>query len=133
MLENFAEGGSLADSFAAGKWMTLLAEGGGIAELLSGSGMLIPLMLTMLLMYFLLMRPEQKKRKDLERMLANLKKNDHVVTIGGIFGTVVATPDPKVVVVRIDDGNGTKVKMLRTAISHVGSGDEVEGDAGAAS
>lgn len=105
------------------------AGSGGILDLLTGGGMMVPLVLTMLFMYFLLMRPEQKKRKEMEQVLANLKKNDHVVTVGGIFGTVVSTTDPKFVVIRIDDSNGTKVKVLRSAISHVGGGDEVEAEA----
>lgn len=109
-----------------GGWLLAQGAGGGGADALFGS-MLIPLVLTMLLMYFLLMRPEQKRRKEQERMLAGLKKNDHVVTIGGIFGTVVAaSPDSKVVTIRIDDSTGTKVKILRSAISHITSADEVE-------
>jgi len=95
--------------------------------------MMLPLLLTMVLMYFLLMRPEQKKRKDMERLLANIKKNDHVVTVGGICGTVVAaSPDSKVVTVRIDDSNGTKVRVLRSAISQVGSPEEAAAEAKAA-
>ena len=76
-------------------------------------------------MYLLLMRPEQKKRKDMERLLAGIKKNDHVVTIGGIFGTVVlANPGSKSVTIRVDDGTGTKLKVLRSAISQVGAVDD---------
>jgi len=124
----------LADSIIPAFRVALLAQaggaagGGGVLDLLTGGGMMVPLVLTMLLMYFLLMRPEQKKRKDLEQVLANLKKNDHVVTVGGIFGTVVSTSDPKAVVIRIDDSNGTKVKVLRSAISHVGGGEELEAE-----
>jgi preprotein translocase subunit YajC len=102
-------------------------------DLLTGGGMMVPLVLTMLLMYFLLMRPEQKKRKDLEQVLSNLKKNDHVVTVGGIFGTVIAaTGDSKFITIRVDDSTGTKLRVLRSAISYVG-GDEPapEGKAGA--
>ena len=40
------------------------------------------------LFYLMLVRPERRKRADLDTMLKNLKKNDRVVTIGGIFGTV---------------------------------------------
>lgn len=84
--------------------------------------MMLPLLATMALMYFLLMRPEQKKRKQMEQLLGGLKKNDHVVTIGGICGTVVAaSPESKLVTVRIDDSNGTKVRVLRSAISQVGT------------
>jgi len=104
------------------------AGGGGIIETLMGSGMLLPLVATMALMYFLLMRPEQKKRKEMAELLANLKKNDKVVTIGGILGTVVSTsPDAKFVTIRIDEG--TKIRVLRTAISQVGGPDEAEPDA----
>ena len=92
--------------------------------------MLIPLAVTFLLMYLLLMRPEQKKRKEMELRLAAVKKNDHVVTIGGIYGTVVATQaDSKFVTIRVDDSTGTKLKILRSAISQVGAADEADGDA----
>jgi preprotein translocase subunit YajC len=100
------------------------AEGGGGLDSLFGS-MAIPLAFTLLLMYFLLMRPEQKKRKDMEKLLAAVKKNDHVVTVGGIYGTVVAaTADSRFVTIRVDDSNGTKLKVLRSAISHIGGPDD---------
>ena len=91
--------------------------------------MLIPLVMTMLLMYLLLMRPEQKKRKEMEKLLAGIKKNDHVVTVGGIYGTVVAAAaDSRFVTIRVDDSTGTKLKVLRSAISHVGAPDEAEAE-----
>jgi preprotein translocase subunit YajC len=100
------------------------AGGGGIIESLFGS-MMLPLLATMVLMYFLLMRPEQKKRREMEQLLAGLKKNDHVVTVGGLCGTVVAaSADSKIVTLRIDDSNGTKVRVLRSAISQVGVADD---------
>ncbi len=85
--------------------------------------MMFPLMLTLLLMYFLLMRPDSRKKKEQEQLLANLKDNDHVVTIGGICGVVVATAKNSVVI-RVDDKNGTKIKVLRSAISRVGTPDD---------
>ena len=100
--------------------------GGGVFDALFGN-MMFPLMLTLLLMYFLLMRPEQRKKKDQEQLLANLKDNDHVVTIGGICGVVVSTAKNSVVI-RVDDKNGTKIKVLRSAISRVGSPDEAAED-----
>jgi preprotein translocase subunit YajC len=126
--------GTLAD--AAGRLATLLAQakpapgpaqdpgGGGITEMLFGN-MMFPLMLTLLLMYFLLMRPEQRKRKEMEQLLANLKVNDHVVTIGGLCGVVVnVSKDSSYVTLRIDDKTGTKVRVLRSAVSRVGTADE---------
>lgn len=115
-------------------WTGLLAQaagtpapgGGGFLDALTGS-MMVPLVLTMVLMYFLLMRPEQKKRKDMERLIAGVKKNDHVMTIGGICGTVVqSTADSKFVILRVDDSTGTKLKVLRSAISHIGGAEEAE-------
>lgn len=86
---------------------------------------MFPIMLTLLLMYFFLMRPEQKKRKEQEKLLAALKPNDHVVTIGGICATVIsANPGSAVVTIRVDDKTGTKLRVLRSAISRVGSPDE---------
>jgi preprotein translocase subunit YajC len=101
--------------------------GGGFDSLFSG--MAIPLMLTLALMYLFLMRPEQKKRKEMEKLLSAIKKNDHVVTIGGIFGTVVlASPGSESVVIRVDDSNGTKLKVLRSAISRVGGEEAAEAE-----
>ena len=108
----------------------LLAQGGGAA----GGGvdsfftsMAIPLGVTLLLMYLLLMRPEQKKRKEMEKQLAAIKKNDHVITIGGLYGTVVnAAPGSRMVTIRVDDSTGTKIKILLSAISQVGAMDEAE-------
>jgi preprotein translocase subunit YajC len=110
----------------------LLAQGGGAGggggDFLGGSTFLLPLVLTMVVMYLFLMRPEQKKRKEMEKLIASIKKNDHVVTVGGIYGTVVAAvADQPFVTVRVDDSNGTKLRILRSAISRVGA-DEM-GDA----
>ncbi len=91
----------------------------------------LPMMLIVgVLFYMLLMRPDAKKRKEAESMLSNLKKNDQVVTIGGICGTVVnATPGASVVTIRVDDGNNTRLRILRSAISRVGAPDDGEAPA----
>ena len=52
--------------------------------------------------YFIVFRPQQKARKAQEQMVKNLKKNDAVVTVGGLFGTVVNTK-PEAVTLRIDE------------------------------
>ena len=124
---------SLSIFFLFPGWLTLFAQEGGAAggggfESIFGS-MAIPLAFTFLLMYLFLLRPDQKKRKEMEKQLAAIKKNDHVVTIGGIFGTVVAaTADSKFITIRVDDSTGTKLKVLRTAISYVGGGEEAEAE-----
>jgi preprotein translocase subunit YajC len=128
LLAQAGDGGGAAPAAAPAGGAPAGGGGGGFLETLLGSGMLLPLVATMLLMYFLLMRPEQKKRKEMAELLANLKKNDKVVTIGGILGTVVAaSPDAKYVTIRVDEG--TKIRVLRTAISQIGGPDEAEPDA----
>ncbi len=84
-----------------------------------------PFLIIGVLFYFMMIAPERRKRKEMEALLSNIKKNDQVVTIGGICGTVVnASPGSAVVTIRVDDGNNTKLKVLRTAISRVGSPEE---------
>lgn len=82
-----------------------------------------PLMLMLIigtLFYFLLIRPERRKRQETDRMLENLKKNDRVVTIGGIVGVVVnVAKGAEDVTIRVDEGNNTRLTVLRSAISRV--------------
>ncbi len=63
---------------------------------------LLPLVLIFGVMYFLMIRPQMNQQKELERMQSKLKKNDEVVTLGGIHGTVVNLKDG-VVTLRVDD------------------------------
>jgi preprotein translocase subunit YajC len=108
------------------------ASGGGLFDALFGN-MMFPVMLTLLALYFLMLRPDQKKRKELEKSLANLKKNDHIVTAGGIYGTVISTADPKTVTIRVDDTTGTKLKVLRSAVSYIDAGGAEETESAAKS
>lgn len=87
---------------------------------------LLPLLVIGVMFYFLLILPERKKRKQLEEMLGNLKKNDPVILSGGICGVVVnASPGSKYVTIRVDDTNNTRLRVLRSHIAQVGSHDEV--------
>ncbi len=63
---------------------------------------LIPMVLIFGIFYFLVIRPEKKKQKDHEQMLKDLKKNDEVVTSGGMHGIVVNIKDTTVVL-RLDE------------------------------
>ncbi|MBF0521818.1 MAG: preprotein translocase subunit YajC [Candidatus Omnitrophica bacterium] len=75
--------------------------------------MIIPYALIFLIFYFLLIKPQKDKQKELKDMLSNLKKNDEVVTTSGIHGTVVQVKD-KTVVLRVDDN--TKIEFDREAV-----------------
>jgi len=63
---------------------------------------LIPMVLIFGIFYFLVIRPEKKKQKDHKDMVADLKKNDEIVTAGGMHGVVVNIKDATVVV-RLDE------------------------------
>jgi preprotein translocase subunit YajC len=81
---------------------------------------LLPWIMIGVLFYVMMIRPERRKRAELDVMLKNLKKNDRVVTIGGIFGTVVqASDDADEVTLRIDENNNTRIRVLRSSISRV--------------
>ena len=64
--------------------------------------MFFPIIVMFLIFYLIVFRPQTKARKDHAQMIKNLKKNDEVVTSGGIFGTVVAVK-PDALTLRIDD------------------------------
>ena len=61
-------------------------------------GMLLPLVLVIGVFYFMLIRPENKRKKEAEEMRSSLKEGDKITTIGGICGTVVNVKDDKFVI-----------------------------------
>ena len=109
-------------------------ETGGIAAFFAQYGTLLPMLMIGVVFYLMLMRPDQKRRKEMELLLANIKKNDKVILGSGICGTVVnAAPKSVYVTIRVDDSTNTKVRVLRSAIARVGQPDETEADAKEAS
>lgn len=72
------------------------------------------------IMYFLMIRPQQKKQKETQKMLEALQVNDKVITTSGIYGRVASIkPDKDIVVIEIDDTNKVKVDFQRAAVAHV--------------
>jgi preprotein translocase subunit YajC len=72
------------------------------------------------LFYFMIWLPQQQQEKKRRAMIDALKKNDKIVTAGGIFGTVVSvdlTGDK--LVVRIDDDKGVRMTMTRSSVTRV--------------
>ncbi len=70
--------------------------------------------------YITMIQPDRRRRAEEEKLLGALKKNDRVVTVGGIHGTIVSiSPDSTVVTLRIDENGNTRIKINRTAISSV--------------
>lgn len=100
--------------------IVLLAQDAPAASPFGQFASLLPFIMIAVLFYFMLIRPERKKRADMTTMLDSMKKNDRVVTIGGIHGVVVnVLKDSEDVTIRIDDGNNTKMRVLRSAISRI--------------
>ena len=71
----------------------------------------------LLIFWFVLMRPERKERKRKAEMIENLKKNDRVLTSGGLYASVAAVHDQEVVL-KFDE-SGTRVRALKSAIASV--------------
>jgi preprotein translocase subunit YajC len=76
----------------------------------------LPLVAIIAIFYFLIIRPQNKKQKETQKMLAALKKGDKIVTIGGIHGTI-QTVREQTVIVKVDED--TKLEFSRSAISTV--------------
>lgn len=84
---------------------------------MEGIQQFIPLILIFAIMYFLLIRPQQKKVKEHAAMVAALRKGDRVVTQGGIIGKVVRVKDNGELDVEIADG--VKVSVIQSTIATV--------------
>ena len=77
---------------------------------------MVPMLLIFFVMYFMLIRPQMKQQKELAAMQSKLKKNDEVVTSGGIHGTVVNVKD-SVVTLRVDDN--VRIDVDKSAITRM--------------
>ena len=89
-------------------------------------GSLFPLILIVLVMYFLLIRPQSKRRKEHSRMISELKPGDEVVTAGGVHGSVAGIREKQqTLLVRIADN--VKVEVDRSSIGRVKSEQEKVG------
>jgi preprotein translocase subunit YajC len=98
------------------------SEAGGAAGTASSAnplqsyGILIVMPLIILVFYFLVMRPQNKKQKEAKKMLEGLRKGDRIVTIGGLRGTVVSVKDDAVIL-KVDDN--TKLEYSKSAVATV--------------
>ena len=76
----------------------------------------IPLIFIFLIFYFLIIKPQKKKQKEHQEMVTNLKKNDEVVTTGGLYGTIVNIKE-KSFVLRVDEN--TRVEVDKNSIANL--------------
>ncbi len=79
----------------------------------------LPLMVIMFaVMYFLIIRPQKQKEKKRQQMITNVRKQDRIVTAGGVHGVVVSVKENEVIV-RIDDAKDVKIKVDKSALTSV--------------
>ncbi len=76
----------------------------------------VPFVLIIAIFYFFIIRPQNKKQKETQKMIDALKKGDKVVTIGGIHGVVTSTKE-KTVILKVDDN--VKIEVNRSAVAGV--------------
>ncbi|PIQ97181.1 MAG: preprotein translocase subunit YajC [Nitrospinae bacterium CG11_big_fil_rev_8_21_14_0_20_56_8] len=88
-------------------------EPGGMGVL----GMLPPMIMMFVIFYFILIRPQQKKQKETQKMLDNLKEGDNVVTLSGIHGTVKKLKDDYVMLQISDQPQAVRIKINRSSIA----------------
>jgi preprotein translocase subunit YajC len=112
----------------------LLAE--AEAKTVPGPSLLtmMPLFLGIMVLYLLIMKPQQKSANDVRAMREGLKKNDRVLTLGGIYGVVTNIQrETNEVTIKVDEATNTKLRMTLDSIAKVlnaeSAGESPAGDA----
>lgn len=93
------------------------AQAAGGSATISTFSSFVPLILIFGIMYFIMIRPQQKKLKDHKSMVEALRRGDQIVTAGGIVGKVSKVKEDGEVEVEIADG--VKVRVVKSTISQV--------------
>ncbi len=108
-----------------GCWLLAQAEGGGGQPTNPLLTFLPTIVMVVLLYYFLIGRPQRQRDTDHKTLLQNLKKNDRVVTIGGIYGVVVNVQrEQDEVTIKVDESTNAKLRVTVNAIARVVTADE---------
>jgi preprotein translocase subunit YajC len=107
-------------------WHILLAQGdagagaGGQPQGPPPLMQFLPIIAIFAIMYFLMILPMRRQKREQMNMLAALKKNDKVITSSGILGTVVALKEQEdEVTLKVDDTSNTRIRMLKSSIVRV--------------
>jgi preprotein translocase subunit YajC len=91
-----------------------LFGGGGNADMITS---LLPFVLIFVIMYFLILRPQQRRAKQRSEMVKNVRKGDTVITSGGLVGRVTKVVDDDQIEVEVADG--VRVRQMRSMVSDV--------------
>jgi len=90
--------------------------GGGSDNMLVS---LLPFILIFVIMYLLILRPQQKRQKQHQEMLRNVRRGDTVVTSGGLIGRVTKKVDDDATEIEIEIADGLRVRQSRSMIADV--------------
>jgi preprotein translocase subunit YajC len=114
----------VTSSLLSAGWFLAEAQG---EQVTSPFAQMLPFFaIVMVLFWLIVIRPQKSKEREFKAMLGNLKKNDRVVTIGGIHGVVTnVQKEVERVTIRVDETTGTTLRVGLNAISRV-LGDESE-------
>jgi len=80
------------------------------------NSLIVPTMLIIGIMYFLMIRPQQRRLKEHRDMVAGIRRGDTIVTSGGIIGKVTKVEDNEL---QVEIADNVKIKLLRSTISEV--------------
>ena len=88
---------------------------------MSGIVQMVPMFLMIgVLFFFMILRPQQREARARDEMLKGVKKNDRVLTTGGIYGVVTnVSPEANEVTIRVDERNDTKLRMALSSIARI--------------
>jgi preprotein translocase subunit YajC len=113
-------------------WLFAAADGGG-GDLGPLGGLPMVMLVIFALFYLMVIRPQRAKERDFKALLNNLKKNDRVVTIGGIHGVVTNfQKEADRVTIRVDETTGTTLRVGLSAIARVLTDEEESSEKGLA-
>ena len=90
---------------------------------------LLPFALIFVIMYFLILKPQQKKLKDHQELVKNIRRGDTVVTNGGLVGKVTKVVDDEQIEIEVSDG--VRIRQMRQMIATVRSKSEPTSEAAA--
>jgi preprotein translocase subunit YajC len=86
---------------------------------------MLPLVAIAVLFYFLMIRPMRRQEKERQSLLSALKKNDKVITSGGIIGIVANINDKQdEVTLKVDEASNVRIRVTRSSITRIVTGDE---------
>ncbi|MDR2312953.1 MAG: preprotein translocase subunit YajC [Spirochaetaceae bacterium] len=98
--------------------LLMAGPGGGSGTTQQNLLSMLPIVLIIAIFYLFIIRPQNKKQKETQRMLADLKKGDRIVTIGGIHGVIQTVRDGSIIL-KVDEN--CKIEFSRNAVASVES------------